>query len=240
MLLPRIASLFTLLAVSFCQSASADPAKAVVRIRAGDSYASGTMLQRTRRGGVILAVADHMFTSDVKEVCIGFNRSSSSMPGRVIYRGGAKIDIALVIVRFDGELPVRIPSISKEVRLGQSIRAFGFTDKNQPMNEAGKVSLMLVKPIQGGYTIGTSADVQKGMSGGGIFDADGNLIGIISTHADPLWESDIYFSDNSKVSENLTRQVSSLSMGINIKDIIELLKTYQHLDAPMPSERCSL
>jgi hypothetical protein len=211
-----------------------------VRIKAGDSYASGTILKRTIKGSVILAVADHMFASDVKEVCIGFNQSSISMPGRVIYRGGSKIDIALVIARFADDLTIHIPSISEGVRLGQSIRAVGFTDRSQLMNETGTVSLMLEKSIQGGYSIGTSADVQKGMSGGGIFDADENLAGIISTHADPLWESDIYFSDNGKVPEEITRQVSSSSMAINIKDVIGLLKSYQLLDGRLPRERCSL
>jgi len=240
LLLPRIASLLALLAVSCCQSASADPAKAVVRIRAGDSYASGTIIKRTIKGGIILAVADHMFTSDVKEVCIGFNRSSISLPGRVIYRGGSKIDIALVIAKFADHLQIQIPFISQGVRLGQSIRAVGFTDRSQIMNEAGTVSLMLAKSIKGGYSIGTSANIQKGMSGGGIFDADENLVGIISTHADPLWESDIYFTDNSKVPKEITRQVSSFSMAINIKDVIGLLKSYQLFEGRLSRERCSL
>ncbi len=50
---------------------------------------------------------------------------------------------------------------------------------------SSQISLLLHKPMENGYQIGFSADIEQGMSGGGLLNDQGELIGIIGKGSEP-------------------------------------------------------
>jgi serine protease DegQ len=81
----------------------------------------------------------------------------------------------------------------------------------------GKVTQILPVAITGGYQIGSDNAVRKGMSGGPLIDAEGNLVGINGIHANPLWDVAETLEDGTKVSDKLQEQIDRYSWAIPIE-----------------------
>jgi serine protease Do len=86
---------------------------------------------------------------------------------------------------------------------------------------SGNITHLLPKPLAGGYTIGTDSAVEKGMSGGPLFNDRGEVIGIDGVHADPLWEAEDTFADGTQVDKKLQSQIDKSSWAIAI-DAVDL------------------
>jgi hypothetical protein len=65
------------------------------------------------------------------------------------------------------------------------------------------------------------------MSGGGIFTEDGKLIGLNAIHSDPLWSSDWFEATGTRLNDDVSRKLDSVSVGISsqlIRSELNLLK----------------
>jgi S1-C subfamily serine protease len=62
----------------------------------------------------------------------------------------------------------------------------------------GVVNFITEKAISGGYRIGYSNPVVKGMSGGALLNQRGEVVGINGRHAYPLWDSPFVFQDGTR------------------------------------------
>ncbi|MGR3275262.1 S1 family peptidase [Acaryochloris marina NIES-2412] len=104
-------------------------------------------------------------------------------------------DVSYPVARFASSLSL-VP--------GAPVFAAGFpiakTSASQPQFHftSGQVSLISDRVLQGGYQIGYTNPIQKGMSGGPVLNRWGQVIAINGMHAYPLWGNPYIFVDGSK------------------------------------------
>lgn len=95
---------------------------------------------------------------------------------------------------------------------------------------------LLSKPLQGGFDLSSTAAVQKGMSGGGVF-LGRHLIGINGTHADPLWPGMLLSETGQPIDAALNERLELVSLAISAPVI---QKTLQAAELPNREQLASL
>ena len=76
--------------------------------------------------------------------------------------------------------------------------------------------------MEGGYQIGYTNDIEKGMSGGPLLNARGEVVGVNGVHAYPLWGDPYQYKDGSEPNAALREQMSKYSWGIPIDTFKQL------------------
>jgi S1-C subfamily serine protease len=93
---------------------------------------------------------------------------------------------------------------SKTLSVGTPVLATGFP---LPLTEfsskgfkftTGRISLITPKAFEGGYQVGYSNDIEKGMSGGPVLNLQGEVVAVNGMHQEPLWGDPYVFQDGSK------------------------------------------
>ncbi|MBO3458817.1 serine protease [Aetokthonos hydrillicola Thurmond2011] len=84
---------------------------------------------------------------------------------------------------------------------------------------AGKVSLVLPKALKGGYQVGYTNAIAKGMSGGPLINRLGQVVGVNGKHAYPLWDTPSVFADGKEADPALHQQIIHLSWAVPIETI---------------------
>jgi serine protease DegQ len=92
------------------------------------------------------------------------------------------------------------------------------------LENVGLLLPLLKQPLQGGFSLAYTSVVEKGMSGGGVFQGR-RLIGINGAHANPLWPGQWKDQGNKPVSAILNRKLEQVSLGIPLQTIKLKLKT---------------
>ena len=92
------------------------------------------------------------------------------------------------------------------------------------LENVGLLLPLLKQPLQGGFSLAYTSFVEKGMSGGGVFQGR-RLIGINGAHANPLWPGQWKDQGNKPVSAILNRKLEQVSLGIPLQTIKLKLKT---------------
>jgi S1-C subfamily serine protease len=84
----------------------------------------------------------------------------------------------------------------------------------------GRLEMLSRKPLESGYQIGYSNNIETGMSGGPILNQNGELIGVNGRQKYPLIGIDAFmFSDGSRPSEVEAERMVPLSWGIPIANL---------------------
>ncbi|WP_017317803.1 S1 family peptidase [Mastigocladopsis repens] len=86
----------------------------------------------------------------------------------------------------------------------------------------GQVSLVLDKALEGGYQIGYTNDIRKGMSGAPLLNHQGEMVGINGLHKDPLWDTPDLYHDGSEPCKPLQDLITRSSLAVPIKTVVEL------------------
>ncbi|NJM72713.1 MAG: trypsin-like peptidase domain-containing protein [Scytonema sp. RU_4_4] len=118
---------------------------------------------------------------------------------------------------------------ASNLNVGHEVFAAGFPfdfDTNQDQGfvfKTGKVSLILKKALEGGYRIGYTNDLQKGMSGGPLLNRFGEVVAINGMHAEPLWGNPYVYQDGTEPEQPLREKMSKSSWGIPIETFRQML-----------------
>ncbi|MDF5733721.1 MAG: serine protease, partial [Rhizonema sp. PD38] len=86
----------------------------------------------------------------------------------------------------------------------------------------GEVSLVLNKALEGGYQIGYTNDIRKGMSGAPLLNHLGEVVGINGLHKDPVWDAPELYLDGSQPNKPLQDLITRSSLAVPIKTVMQL------------------
>ena len=149
---------------------------------------------------------------------------TADLPQTVSFNGN---DLALLQFR-SAEANYAVASLGNSPTVGDRVFAAGFKFVEEPSQDrglifrTGKVSLVLDKALEGGYRIGYTNDIEKGMSGGPLLNLRGELVSINGMHAEPLWGDPYVYEDGSEPEQKLKEQISRYSWGIPIETYVQL------------------
>ena len=128
------------------------------------------------------------------------------------------------ILQFRAEEDYTIAELGESSKLGkrQEVFAAGFSsDTEEFLFTTGKISLLPEQALQGGYQIGYTNEIHKGMSGGPLLNRQGKVIGLNAIHAYPIWGNPYVFKDGSQPKNSLEEKMRSYNWGLPITTIVE-------------------
>ncbi|MGJ5673218.1 MAG: S1 family peptidase [Nostochopsis sp.] len=126
----------------------------------------------------------------------------------------------LAILQFSSpDTNYTVATITFNSTMGDEVFAAGFPHADEGKDKGftfttGKITLKLPKALEGGYQIGYTNDIQKGMSGGPLLNHRGEVLGVNGMHAYPLWDVPSVFSDGSEADQKLHEQIVRLSWAV--------------------------
>jgi S1-C subfamily serine protease len=83
----------------------------------------------------------------------------------------------------------------------------------------GKIATLLPQSMKGGYQLGYTNDIYKGMSGGALLNQSGEVIAVNGKHKHPLWGNTYIYQDGSSPDERSRKKMDDLSWGIPISSV---------------------
>ena len=138
----------------------------------------------------------------------------------------------LAILRFDSpshDYQIAALESIKKSNLGSRVFAAGFPfaiegDRDTGfVLKSGQLSWVLDKALEGGYQVGYTNDIQKGMSGGPLLNQAGKVVAINGMHANPLWGEPYVYQDGTEPVAKLRKRMTQYSWGIPIETFINLV-----------------
>ena len=194
------------------------------------------ILSRTSSGAWL--VTNRHVVDGETNVCVRTPDGRLWLGVTVLPKKGEGLDLAFLWVAGANDLttPRTASAPSKEMEPWPYpiVKATGYPVRVEPQAAppayqelTGLLLPLLTKPLEGGLQLATTAAVRKGMSGGGLFDDQGRLIGLNTTHADPLWQAPLREEGGKPVPSELNRKLELVALAIPLSRILPLIKELQ-------------
>ena len=195
-----------------------------VKVKAGRNGGSGILVQQqgqiytvlTNRHVVRLAAPYVIQTPDGRSY-------PASLSKKVDFRN---TDLAMLQFRGQKNYAIAAPDRTNRLQIGDPVISAGFpleatSVKSQGfLVTVGKVSLLPNQAFDGGYQIGYTNLIQQGMSGGPVLNLRGEVVGINSLHAYPLWGDPYIFQDGSKPPHSQRATIAQSSWAVPIETFL--------------------
>lgn len=199
-----------------------------VKVLSGDSWGSGILIQQQGQLYRVLTNEHVLQTGNEYRIQTLDGRVHLASRYQAVSLNGN--DLALLQFR-STDAVYTVARLGKAVTLavGDEVLAAGFpfeTDVSQPTGfkfTDGQVSLVTEKALDGGYQIGYTNAVEKGMSGGPVLNLQGEVVAINGMHPYPLWGDPYVFEDGSKPCAPMHDLMVKSSWAIPIETFIQLI-----------------
>ncbi len=171
-----------------------------VKVMVDDLWGSGILMQH-QRGEYIVLTNQHV-------LWMGKSYQVQTPDGR-IYPASLESTVQfgnndLGLLKFSSPWHYTTATLGSSLRLpaGTPVFSAGFP---VPIEQAesgfefttGQISLIMPKAFDGGYQVGYSNTIEKGMSGGPVLNRRGDVIAVNGIHQSPLWGNPYVFQDGS-------------------------------------------
>ncbi|KAF3887995.1 MULTISPECIES: serine protease [Nostocales] len=197
-----------------------------VGIVSGERGGSGIILQKE---GDLYTVLTSQHVVDVGKAHVIYTNDGQSYRAELV-KGIDYNHQDLVLLQFRANKQYIVAPIGNSLTLkeGDEVFSAGFPFESnsfvakQLVFRMGRVSLLLGRPLKGGYRVGYTNEVDKGMSGGPMLDSAGKVIGINGIHAQPLWGDPYVYEDGSQPNDALRDRMRKSSWGVPIETLARL------------------
>lgn len=200
-----------------------------VKVVTGDSWGSGILIQKQ---GQTYTVLTNQHVLDGGKSYRVETPDGRSYPVNLLRSVRTDDDLGLVQFR-SPDHTYTIASLKHSANLAVDAQVFsaGFPFKfSSPESgrfefTTGRISILLDRPFVGGYQIGYTNEVQRGMSGGPLLDHQGVVVGINGMRKYPLWDDPYVFKDGSTLSEAVWERMTKLSWAVPTQSFLRLKLT---------------
>jgi S1-C subfamily serine protease len=202
-----------------------------VKVMAGNLWGSGIIINR--QGNVYTVL------TNAHVARLGQTFDIQAPDGRVyrakLQKSSDRDEEDLAILTFTSSNRYRVANLVVSPNTNSLVFAAGFPAKyNNPSGSdlvvtQGKVTTLLPQSMKGGYQLGYTNDIYKGMSGGPLINQLGEVIAVNGKHKHPLWGNTYIYQDGSTPDAMSRKSMDYLSWGIPISSVSKKFPQLVHL-----------
>ncbi len=206
--------------------------RVTVKVLSGQTWGSGIIIQQRGNRYMVVTNRHVMIYGEPQQNYRIVTPDGQVHPANVLKNVNFR-DQDLALVTFTSPLSYSVASlfVSSQPQRGEPVFAAGFPveddgdSRGQFVLNPGIISQWSPKPFAGGYQIGYTSTVRKGMSGGALFNQFGEIIGINGIHKYPLWGNPYVFTDGTRASLTEKQEMSQYSWAIPLETLLKSLNT---------------
>lgn len=190
-----------------------------IKIIAKDYWGSGIIIAKKNHIYRILT-NDHVVSKNIKNYLIN-TPDGKIHDGKVVASASDFEGNDLAILDFESkDRDYNIAKFGQLPKVGDEVFASGFPspllgEKNKGLVfRKGVIWKLLDKPLKEGYQLGYTNEIEKGMSGGALFNRQGQVVAINGIHAYPLLGKPYVYEDGTVPNGALIEEMVHHSFGI--------------------------
>ncbi|MEO1374382.1 MAG: serine protease [Cyanobacteria bacterium J06635_10] len=126
----------------------------------------------------------------------------------------------LALLEFNSNRNYSVASIDSlpSLKVGDEVFAVGFPQESGEFKfTTGQVTITTKIALEGGYKLGYTNDIEKGMSGGPVLNNQGKVVAVNGMHAEPIWGNPYTYEDGSKPCPSMRKLMERSAFGIPIE-----------------------
>ncbi|MGK7942528.1 MAG: serine protease [Crocosphaera sp.] len=210
--------------------------KITVKVLSGQNSGSGILIKRT--GNIYQVLTnDHVLLFGRQDHAYEIETPDGNLYTAKPVNEFDPKNYDLGILEFRSDQVYEVVSLSRlpPPNIGEKVYAAGFPYQlDDSVDDAftfttGNVNLISDLSFRGGYKIGYTNDVKKGMSGGPLLNEKGEIIGINGRHKYPAWGNPYIFENGTVASPEQKEEMSQYSWAIPIQTFLKLTSNFNFL-----------
>ena len=189
-----------------------------VKVLVGRGFGSGILIQKQGQQYTVLTNAHVLGLGATYRIQTPDGQIYAAQQSGREFNGD---DLAMLQFRSPNNYQIATLGNSASLTMGEPVYASGFpADAKEFTFTTGQISQLLGRSMRGGYQIGYSNDVAKGMSGGPVLNRYGQIIAINGKHKFPLWGNTYIFKDGSTPAAESRQTMDYSSWAIPIETFL--------------------